>query len=81
MLREGQTRSERPRPVRIYDCIYGPAYTVILELESEETGEVGPFWEAWFAEPTTPAFTEKRNQLVAGIPARTDSNRWLSPAL
>jgi len=64
MLRGEQARPEGPRAMRIYNCIYGPANTVILELEFEEIGEVGAFWEAWFAEPTSPAFTEKWNQLV-----------------
>jgi hypothetical protein len=64
MLREEQGRSEDPRSMRIYNCMFGPADTVVLELEFEDMSDIVPFWDAWFAEPTTPAFMEKWNQLV-----------------
>lgn len=50
---------------RTYTPYKDPAIsTVVHELEFEDSDELDKTWKAWWADPDTPAYMEKVNNLV-----------------
>jgi len=66
MLQAEKAKFDDPNRMRIFVSQFGGMSTVAYELEHESMAALEQAWTAWEADPETPGFLEKWNELVAG---------------
>jgi hypothetical protein len=52
--------------IRVSTPVFGPLDTMAIEWEFENVAAREAYWDGWYAQPETPAFMEKWNELDAG---------------